>query len=741
MNRFLFTRTNADGSTSIYSTDGTAAGAVDLGVNRFGYSAPASGPDLASFGGKAAFLGDSNQVPGVFLTDGTAAGTSFSAVAAGSLVPSSLDVANGQLLASFGGSHDELWSSSNGSAFAQISAQIEVAPGGIVQSGSLGYFNAQQIDAAGNQVSAGVYRTDGTAAGTYQVGAASSDIVSLGNGKAVYTSANGTGTDSLYVTSGGRSDGTKIVNTNLGATFLPGTGGASTGTRAVFGAIGTDGNVGIWSTDGTAAGTVEVSFNGPANAAVRTPGAYVQLGNKVLFDSGYSVIETDGTKAGTTLLQSGPTDGGIFVAGGKGFYFDEYANGVAISVTDGTAAGTKTLAVPGLSSVATAIRAVDNGIVFSGTDTAGNAALFASDGTAAGTGEIALPAGVTAASITAVGSLPAAVALGNGSVSYKATAGQSIIAGAGSDTITASSGGVTVTGGSGHLSFFGGGAASSVSGGAGSSTILTGSGGGHFAGGSAGGNILVSQGAASGNTTLTGGGAGDQIFGSAGGNDMLVAGAGREAILGGGGPTTVQGGSTADVIFTGAGVTQVYGGTGAADTIVGGSGAVTVTANAGDAIFGNSGHLSVTGSHTAADSIIGGAGGLAVNGIGGNMLVVAGSGASSIATGSGASLIFEGAGTSTVVGGVGSMEVVLGSGSASITNGSGSTAFEVVKGAAGGTDMLSGFKVGTDTISLFGYSAADTNVSVGGNNTLISLADGTKITVVGVTNLGSSLLG
>ena len=482
MNRFLFTRTNADGSTSIYSTDGTAAGAVDLGVNRFGYSAPASGPDFVTFGSNAAVLGDSNGMPGVFLTDGTAAGTTFSAVAAGSLAPSGLDVANGQLLASFSGSQDELWSGT-GAGFAEISASIEIAPGSLVQSGSIGYFNAQQAGPAGNQMPAGIYRTDGTAAGTYQVSfrVAQSAVMPLGNGKAAYVSPNADGTDSLYVTSGGRADSVQIAGAGLSSAFPSGDSGASTGSKAIFTAVGTDGNIAVWATDGTAAGTIELSANGPANAGVRTPGDYVRLGNKVLFDSGYSVEATDGTLKGTSTLQGPATLGGIVVAGGKGYYFDVAGNGMLLSVTNGTAAGTSIITVPGLASQAAGLTVVGNDVVFSGTDTAGNAALFASDGTAAGTGEIALPAGVTAASITAFGSLPvvttpppAIVTLGAGDQVYKAPAGQAVVAGSGNDTVIASAGSVTVTGSGGHLTFFGGSGASSVFGGSGSSLIFGG---------------------------------------------------------------------------------------------------------------------------------------------------------------------------------------------------------------------------------------------------------------------------
>jgi len=87
------------------------------------------------------------------------------------------------------------------------------------------------------------------------------------------------------------------------------------------------------------------------------------------------------------------------------------------------------------------------------------------------------------------------------------------------------------------------------------------------------------------------------------------------------------------------------------------------------------------------------------------------------------------------------MQVVLGAGKATITDGSGPASFDVVKNAAGGSDVVSGFKVGTDKISLFGYAAADLHISTGAGNTLVSLSDGTKIQILGVTNLGNSIVG
>ena len=349
-----------------------------------------------------------------------------------------------------------------------------------------------------------------------------------------------------------------------------------------------------------------------------------------------------------------------------------------------------------------------------------------------------------------ISSLPAAPAPGTpatnvtlpaGSQTYSAAAGTTIQAGYGNDTISALAGAVTVTGAAGQVVFTGGAAPSVADGNYGTITVFGGAGGGSYTGGSGGPNVLISQGASGANTTLTGGHAGDQIFGSASGNDTLIAHQGRESILGGSGNTTIIGGSTAAaVIFTGGGSTRLFGGTAGGDTIVGGAGGLNVTAQKGDAVFGGSGVLAVGGSTAGADSIIGGSGQLIVAGRGGNMLVVASTTASNIAVGTGASLIFTGTGNSTITGGTGWMEVVLGHGKNTVYEAGGPTTYEVINGSAGGTAVLNGFNTKTDHIALYGYAPSGIHTSTVGGMTTLSLSDGTKIELPGVTNTGNSVI-
>ena len=723
MSRFLFSAQTSTG-TDLFSSDGTAAGTTDLGLSRFNFSAVPSGFGFTEFNGETLFLGDYGNAAGngtpfleVFKTDGTAAGTTASLAygLGGAAYPAGLWVLGNTLLTSGPTAHRPpgIWASSDGSSFTQIESGVGTS--NLVISNGIGFFQAYDS----NQANDGLWRTDGTAAGTYSItpsGVALNPaaISPVANGRMVFINqTNADGSGPLWVTDGTEAGTHALVDAALGSDVR--FGGVTTNGQAIFTATDAANNISVWSTDGTTAGTVEILVNGPANAPIRVPGSYLAAGGKVFFDSGHGLFATDGTKAGTVALTSdGQGTEGAVASGDKVFFLEPQpsvgsTNPEALFVTDGTVKGTMELTVAGLQVLQGSVTAVDGGIVFEGTDSAGKQALFTSDGTSAGSRELVLPAGIPIDASTFIGAEPPAtvtggVTLGGGAQFYQAAAGTTVSAGGGADTILASAGQVTVDGSSGSLLFIGGTGASSVVGGSGSATIFGGSGGGSFGGGSAGHNIFVSQAVASASTTLTGGGAGDEMFVAAG-------------------PTTVNGGS------------------GGGDIIVGGTGALTVDAQNGDLVFGGSGASTVAGSSSGADSIVGGTGALTVTGNGGNMLVVAGTGSSAIGTGNGASLIFTASGSTTITGGTGSLQAVLGSGPASVTEGSGPSVYDVVKGAAGGTDVLSGFKPGTDRIDLFGYAASDVHITTGGGSTLLSLADGTKITLVGVTDPGGSIIG
>ena len=128
-------------------------------------------------------------------------------------------------------------------------------------------------------------------------------------------------------------------------------------------------------------------------------------------------------------------------------------------------------------------------------------------------------------------------------------------------------------------------------------------------------------------------------------------------------------------------------------------------------------------------SIVGGFGAL-------NATVVAGSGNELIGGASDAgSLLFQaGSGNDTLVAGAGLSTLtgaVGGGASALLISGSGATTFSFTNGQSGGADVISGFNA-NDTIALSGYGSNPQGSAVTTSaGTIITLADGTTINIVG----------
>ncbi len=291
-----------------------------------------------------------------------------------------------------------------------------------------------------------------------------------------------------------------------------------------------------------------------------------------------------------------------------------------------------------------------------------------------------------------------------------------INAGAGNDTIYASGPTVSITGGSGRIELVAGSTVATLTGGSGSAVVFGGSGGGYLQGGRGGGNVLA---AGSGNTTLVGGGAGD----------VLVAGTGRTTIVMQ--PGGVAFGNTGQTEFHNAADGLLVGGSGAA-VMIANEGAETMFAGSGDTtMVGGAGRAILAGSDRGRTTMTGGTGDTDFVGYGGQVTATGGGGNDTFFTGTGTMQIKEGPGYD---------QVVFGTGAASVTGGSGVDHYVFVQGAAGASDVISGFKVGTDQLNLYGYDLARVQTNVSGRDTALSLPDGTRITLVGVTRLdGTSI--
>ena len=243
------------------------------------------------------------------------------------------------------------------------------------------------------------------------------------------------------------------------------------------------------------------------------------------------------------------------------------------------------------------------------------------------------------------------------------------------------------------------------------------------------GSLTVQGG--TGSVTVNGGNESGAFYGGTAGNNVIIAGLDvpgprpihsytnaqghQYAIAAPPAPVTLVGGGSGDILVA----TGTDNGTGS-NLLVAGAGNETLTGSgsgASDVFFGG----------TGADVIAGGSG---------RNVIVAGSGAATLSGGAGTAAIFAGTGQDLVLGGAGADYVQLGSGQATLFAGAGMDLIGVVDGA-GGSLVVSGFKVGTDRISAQGYASAPTVASAGGN-TVLGFSDHAQVTLLGVASLPAS---
>ena len=338
----------ASGAHAIWITDGTAAGTTELGgAGNAGIGiAAGSASDLVAFGDEVFFTAtDSSGNAGLWITDGTVAGTQEIVgkndtglagvskrgvpILTGPMDLGSLAVfvagtsTGGRLCVSNGSSAGTLELGGPNNAVIACPAN----PSDLTRLGSRALFVAG--DLAGGE---GLWVTDGTVAGTGEIGgffdqqvakAGSAglnpaDIVSLGNGKAVFVGQDASGATSLWVTDG-TAAGTAEVG-GLGGGDLPYVNAGaldpqqltSIGGKAIFLGEDADGHKTLWVTDGTTAGTSEIG--GVNNSGVSGEAAHglsfsnaVSAGSLAYFlaanASGQMQLwVTDGTAAGTQVV-------------------------------------------------------------------------------------------------------------------------------------------------------------------------------------------------------------------------------------------------------------------------------------------------------------------------------------------------------------------------------------------------------------------------------------------------------
>ena len=405
----FFSGKDAGDLTGVWVTNGTAGGTREVGgladagvvnAGSFGMGARIS-DDAVAFGGGVLFAGKDTQGKlALWWSDGTAAGT-----------------------VEIGGAKN--------AGIADVETLGGLSPQQMTAVGGTVYFNGTDYRHKNT-----LWKTDGTAAGTIEIGGlydagvagASGDGLqpiaptALGS-KVLFYGADSAGGVGLWV-----SDGTAAGTVEIGGAKNAGVVGAGAnglenvwldhtqtavlGSKVVFVARDGHGSSSLWITDGTAGGTIEIGGLGNAgipHAAVDTfaPSQLIAYGGKVWFsamdDDGTTRLwSTDGTAAGTTRLGGSTVPcgfpGNFAVANGLLFFsaFDEATGLGGLWVSDGTLAGTREIGGGGSIGVGGNaggllpydLEAWNGRVHFAGTDTSGRVGLWVSDGTAVGTREI-----------------------------------------------------------------------------------------------------------------------------------------------------------------------------------------------------------------------------------------------------------------------------------------------------------------------------------------------------------------
>jgi ELWxxDGT repeat protein len=272
----------------------------------------------------------------------------------------------------------------------------------IVKTTNYTFFNAEDDDADANR---GLYRTDGTTAGTIKLNlsyptyiSTKADFLTPLNDKVIFVGDNSAGYFEIWSNDGNQA-GTVALER-----FQPSNGYqmrawsiAAMSGYVYYGVITNDLHVQLRRTNGTAAGTGLVKdFGVTTNADFSL--ALFQVINNVLYFDYYqqdgtdNLWRSDGTEAGTQLVKQIPVDAGMssyFMQAGSNFYFFVGAAGSsALWKSDGTTAGTAPLktigTVPNGNTYPSFVN-IGSTLYFAANDNINGKEFWITDGTVAGT--------------------------------------------------------------------------------------------------------------------------------------------------------------------------------------------------------------------------------------------------------------------------------------------------------------------------------------------------------------------
>jgi subtilisin-like proprotein convertase family protein len=285
----------------------------------------------------------------------------------------------------------------------------------------------------------------------------------------------------------------------------------------------------------------------------------------------------------------------------------------------------------------------------------------------------------------------------------------------GSVTLIGAAGGSMLTGGDGPTTIDGQGGDTIVAG-LGPTMINTGTGGSSVTLNDTVASSVASSVTSGGNDTIMAGSGTVSITVSATIGDVIYAQASRLSFIGGSG---------ASIVYAGTGSVQVQAGAGGGTFYAGHAGGSVLTAGSGLVVlFGAANGDVLTASGNANDTLIAGAG---------NEILFGGSATGSIT-------LVGGSGIDSMTAGLGHTTFVAGSGNDMMTIGGIADLITLRDGRAGGLDTIEGFRIGTDALHLIGYAngAANAALSVqtsdGSGGSLLQLADGTRIDLVGIAH-------
>jgi len=288
----LFAGKNTGGAPALWVTNGTASGTTEIGGL---YNSGVSGADtgglvpsaLTVYGSEVLFSGaDSTGGVGLWVTNGTAGGTT-----------------------EIGGSHN--------SGVSGVAPTLQgLDPASLTVLGSEVLFTGE--DKTGdrglwvtNGTANGTSEVGGVGnsgiSGVNTAGLSASDLTVLGS-EVLFYGVNTAGHHGLWVTNGtatGTSELTGITGANIDG--VQPTDLTVFGNEVLFNGVDTAGNNDLWVTNGTAAGTSEVPVSGAwtGNSGGLNPGGLTIFNGEVLFDGKdttgkFDLWVTNGTTAGTS---------------------------------------------------------------------------------------------------------------------------------------------------------------------------------------------------------------------------------------------------------------------------------------------------------------------------------------------------------------------------------------------------------------------------------------------------------